>query len=187
MRDDSTPEIPYGYCECGCGQRTGLAKRSQKKYGHVKGQPYRFLFNHHKLRTPYQEDDYRVEDRGYKTPCHVWQRRKNFDGYGRLTVNGKGFQAHRYFYEQKYGPIPAGLDMDHLCRQHDCVNADHLEPVTEAENVRRGVTAKVTADDVREIRRLAPTLTRREIACRYGLSESSVYQIVTRRCWVDVD
>lgn len=46
--------------------------------------------------------------------------------------------AHIYFYQQKHGPIPEGLELDHLCRNPTCVNPDHLEPVTHAENMRRG-------------------------------------------------
>lgn len=47
-------------------------------------------------------------------------------------------QAHRLMFELHRGPIPTGLQIDHLCRQPLCVNPDHLEPVTSAENTRRG-------------------------------------------------
>jgi len=56
-------------------------------------------------------------------------------GYGRAGSHG---YAHRYFYEVHVGPIPVGLVIDHLCRNHSCVNPDHLEPVTQRENIRRG-------------------------------------------------
>jgi hypothetical protein len=46
--------------------------------------------------------------------------------------------AHRLSYEAAFGPIPAGLELDHLCRNPRCVRPDHLEAVTHAENVRRG-------------------------------------------------
>lgn len=59
--------------------------------------------------------------------------------YGRISVNGKEILAHRWMYEQRRGPVPAGLELDHLCRNTVCVNPDHLEPVTHRENVLRGI------------------------------------------------
>lgn len=46
--------------------------------------------------------------------------------------------THRYSYERAEGPVPAGLELDHLCRVRSCVNPEHLEPVTHRENMRRG-------------------------------------------------
>lgn len=60
------------------------------------------------------------------------------DGYGRAFLNGKQGRAHRIVYEALVGPIPKGLVIDHLCRNRRCVNPDHMETVTIAENVRRG-------------------------------------------------
>jgi hypothetical protein len=45
--------------------------------------------------------------------------------------------AHRFVYEALVGPIPEGMELDHLCRHRNCVNYEHLEPVTRGENVRR--------------------------------------------------
>lgn len=59
-------------------------------------------------------------------------------GYGRIQVNGKRMLAHRYMYEQKFGKISKGLTVDHLCRNPSCLNPDHFELVTLAENVLRG-------------------------------------------------
>ena len=58
-------------------------------------------------------------------------------GIYRLS-NGKAKKAHRLVYETSVGIIPIGLEMDHLCSNTLCVNPKHLEPVTHAENVRRG-------------------------------------------------
>lgn len=71
--------------------------------------------------------------------CRVWMRGRNTHGYGRVSYNGKWCAAHRVSYETFVGPIPAGLDLDHLCRNRACINPAHLEPVTEKENALRGI------------------------------------------------
>ena len=60
------------------------------------------------------------------------------DGYGQFWVKGSNMSAHRYAYELLIGPVPNGLDLDHLCMCRRCVNPAHLEPVTRAENNARG-------------------------------------------------
>lgn len=59
-------------------------------------------------------------------------------GYGRVSLDLKPQQAHRVAYEALVGTIPDGLHIDHRCRVRCCVNPAHLEPVTSAENTRRG-------------------------------------------------
>lgn len=72
--------------------------------------------------------------------CWTWTGHLHL-GYGRVYFQGLKALAHRVVYEQVVGPIPEGLVLDHLCRQTSCVNPRHLEPVTNAENVLRGVGA----------------------------------------------
>jgi hypothetical protein len=61
-------------------------------------------------------------------------------GYGRVHVNGRRRSAHVVVYELLNGPVPEGMQLDHLCRNRLCVNPSHLEPVSVKENVARGVS-----------------------------------------------
>lgn len=72
------------------------------------------------------------------TPCKPWVGQISPEGYGRLTGTGHHRYAHRAAWEQANGPIPAGMQIDHLCRNRRCVEVTHLEAVTQAENLRRG-------------------------------------------------
>ena len=81
--------------------------------------------------------------------CWNWLGSLDRDGYGRVRYNGRRTRAHRIAYELAIGPIPAGLVIDHLCRNRRCVNPDHLEPVTSQENTRRGVTGQARAEQKR--------------------------------------
>jgi len=60
------------------------------------------------------------------------------NGYKKVSIAGRAWMAHRAVYEVLVGPIPEGHVLDHLCRDRGCCNPYHLEPVTQAENVRRG-------------------------------------------------
>lgn len=74
--------------------------------------------------------------------CWLWIGPMNDQGYGLFGLKTPGRKskmqrAHRVVYEKYKPPIPAGLDLDHICRVRHCVNPDHLEPVTKRENLRR--------------------------------------------------
>lgn len=75
--------------------------------------------------------------------CWMWVGGIQSDGYGTFFVRLEErrrvqARAHRFSYELNVGPIPKGLGLDHLCRNRECVNPAHLEPVTQRENVLRG-------------------------------------------------
>jgi hypothetical protein len=69
------------------------------------------------------------------TACWLWQGSVGSTGYGTF----RGLAAHRFAYEAMVGPIPVGLVLDHACKVPRCVRPDHLEAVSQAENLRRGV------------------------------------------------
>jgi hypothetical protein len=74
--------------------------------------------------------------------CWRWGGFLNPAGYGVFRYNGDQLLAHRYAYEMAIGPIPAGLTLDHLCRNRWCVRPSHLLPMSSQENTRRGDVGK---------------------------------------------
>lgn len=85
--------------------------------------------------------------------CWLWTGATSGPGYGNFQEkheNGRPhwIGAHRYSYQTVVGSIPDGLTLDHLCRRPACVNPDHLEPVTKAENTRRELTVRYNKKEV---------------------------------------
>ena len=70
--------------------------------------------------------------------CWLWESTMGYKGYGRFWYQGRMRSAHRLAYEEYVEPIPEGLTLDHLCRVRNCIAPDHLEPVTNKENLLRG-------------------------------------------------
>lgn len=71
--------------------------------------------------------------------CWLWFGALSDTGYGSFNVGAGQYQgAHKFSYERVHGKVPAGIDLDHLCRVRCCVNPEHLEPVTPTVNILRG-------------------------------------------------
>jgi len=68
--------------------------------------------------------------------CWVWAKHADVRcGYGRMWDGEKVRSAHAVYYERKYGPVPQGQELHHLCGQRLCVNPDHLQVVTRREHM----------------------------------------------------
>ncbi len=76
--------------------------------------------------------------KGPASECWEWLSAKR-GGYGRFSLGDHLVAAHRLAYELLFGPIPEGMCLDHLCRNHGCVNPYHLQPVPPRTNTLRGV------------------------------------------------
>jgi hypothetical protein len=129
------------------------------------------------------------------TPCRLWQGVLR-NGYG---VRPDGQSMHRWVWEQINGPIPAGMEVMHLCDQPLCYRYDHLRLGTHAENVadmkakgravgRPGEAhhkAQLTEPDIRAIR--ASTKSATELAREFGVHQTTISRIRLRQRWPHVD
>jgi hypothetical protein len=91
----------------------------------------------------------KVDTSGGPDACWPWIGPKKDNGYGQFQFGGKAAStqviAHRAAFEMRSGAIPAGLQIDHLCRNRPCCNPKHHEPVTQRENLMRGETITAAA------------------------------------------
>jgi len=88
---------------------------------------------------------YRVEDRGYKTPCWVWKLSTSTSGYGKFSFNNQYYKAHVWIWEFLNGKKPKGYDLHHECELRICVNPEHLELLTRKEHIRKSPKHIMTA------------------------------------------
>lgn len=125
-------------CECGCGEIPPRARDTNTKKGIKAGDYLRFVHGHHPRVTQRKEwEDYPAPVRDPDTGCLRWQGTHHSAGYGLIGHR----YAHIVAYEREVGPVPEGMELDHVakrgCKYRDCVETAHLEPVTHAENIRR--------------------------------------------------
>lgn len=206
----SGQEIEYGFCQCGCGQKTNLAPYTSPKLGWIRGEPRRYVSGHNfRGRRDDTERFWSHVNVGSSDECWEWNGQIATTGYGAFAIPRKGsarsfhpIGAHRFSYELTYGPIPEGMCVLHSCDNRKCVNPSHLRIGTKGDNNRDTVSHgrtnpvsgegcswhKVTEGDVVAIRTeyATGTISMAALGVKYGLSIGSIHMIIHRRNWKHV-
>lgn len=106
-----------------------MSEQFIQKYRHKiprrkRGEPIRVIF-----------DEVPCDQKLAEGPCHIYRGAKNSGGYGSIGVtNGKTALVHKYVWELANGPVPSGLELDHICRVRACCNVKHLRTVSHRVN-----------------------------------------------------
>ena len=128
--------------------------------------------------------------------CWEWLGAIGSKGYGVANFGGRSRKTHRLMWELTFGPVENGLHVCHACDNPPCVRPTHLYLATNSQNIQdafdRGLMpqrdpekyGKLTRAQVAEIRRRRATGERRdEVAAAFGINESTVWRITSRRQW----
>jgi len=134
--------------------------------------------------------------------CWLWTAAPDGHGYGKLQVGTfkkpRLTSAHRFSYELEYGPLPKGKHVLHHCDVTLCVRPDHLYSGTNADNMSDKVAkgrqtrgarhpfAKLSDEQVREIRSLGDIAAPGKLAKRYGVSYFTIRNVLTGKTYQDV-
>lgn len=199
------PEIPYGYCHCGCGQKTSITRQDYPEFGTTKGDPYHYATGHRRgsrmRENALDRFMQRIDRSGGDESCWEWTAGKSSRGYGTITVGGVNLGAHRFAFENFVGPIPDGMYVCHKCDNPACCNPSHLFLGTALDNNRdrnskgranravgeRARHALLTSEEVLEIRRTyrqgSSDFNQPALALRFGVSQSTISDIVLGKKW----
>jgi DNA-binding transcriptional regulator YiaG len=194
---DNSPKL----CECGCGQPSPIAKRSDTKHAHVKGQPMRFIRGHATAGRGLSDADVirrfwsRVDKSGGPDKCWLWTGGYATGGYGSMRWQGRNHSAHRLAYIFTYGNILPVVQVCHRCDNPPCCNPAHLhlgsntdnsldkwrshtQPVGETHH-----NAKLSTQEINEIRARYETggVLMRDLAAEYGVGQATISRWVSRK------
>lgn len=149
-----------GFCACGCGLPTNIARKTYTARGWINGQPRPTLRGHRiRILSPAYERimaNLRFVDQGYLSPCGAWKGATNYGGYGKISSRDPETRikttpaTHIVIWEHHHGVIPEGKVIDHLCcdpawceggddcPHRRCCEITHLALATPKENILRG-------------------------------------------------
>lgn len=136
--------------------------------------------------------------------CHWWAGAQQPQGYGQIRIDGESPGAHRVAYELYIGPIPEhdsshGMCVCHSCDNPSCVNPAHLYLGTNKDNMddrdrkgrqqkgERHYLAKLTVKNVLEIRKMAGSQTLSYIANIFGVGQTAISYVISRKTWKHVE
>lgn len=179
---EANSDVPYGLCWCGCGEKTAIAPVTNRRSGNLKGEPRHYRKGHSGRKRPVPVVD-------EETGCWNWTGTSADAGhglcYGIINHNGRAMGAHCHYYEKHVAPIPEGYHVHHKCHNTLCVNPGHLEALSPTEHGRLKRSRKLTAEDVKEIRRLLAEgeLSASKIARMFSISNPHVCAIRKGHVW----
>lgn len=125
--------------------------------------------------------------------CIEFQGCKDRGGYGVKNAKGKNWQAHRLVWTEHYGTIPKGMVIRHMCNNPACINIDHLNIGTMADNIKdrdnagrtakgnKAGRAKLTEEDVLDI--LKKEMSATEYAKKYNVTGNHIQRLWRKTCW----
>ena len=199
-RDEAITGKAAWVCQCDCGRSStvqGFRLRSgrTRSCGCLRGDAIR-------KRAKQRHKEFWDRLTRCADGCWVWQGSRLKTGYGTLSVDGRGWRAHRLAYTLAVGPIPQGLKVLHKCDNPPCCNPDHLWLGTQGDNIRdmnvkgraRGapglanVKAKFSVEQVTEIRCRYESggVSRAQLGRDYQLGWSTINRIVRRESYADI-
>lgn len=193
------PEIPYGYCHCGCGQKTNVCRCSHKARGMVKGEPNKFIAGH-QSRTDVKERFWVKVEKRSETECWLWLAavRRIDEGYGAFWLDGRHQPSSRVAWLLTFGEIPQGLQVLHKCDNPRCCNPSHLFLGTNQDNNKdkvskdrhiygsRNMSTKLTEMQASEIKNMNHRYARK-VGLIYGVTRHVVADIWRGRTWKHVN
>lgn len=131
-----TSDIPYGYCHCGCGEKTSIAKKTSTREGVKKGEPHKFARCHNSrfLYGHRVEKFWNQVNKNGSIPAHnpslgscwEWTGRLDHMGYGRFRFEHKRWLTHRLSWKFTNGTLDPNICVLHKCDNPLCLNPDHL-------------------------------------------------------------